>query len=187
MATPLGNPAVNTLSQPLTLPSGLALLNRLVKCPMQETLALPPFFDPPISHFSNLYASWARGQYGLIITGQVQVDPRFLSIKGDVVVHDASMEPEHFGKWREWARVAQGEGTPCIVQLAHPGRRSPLGAGDRPNDMLTLCASDVPMKTPSSWMDTLVLSPTQHYDTTLTTTAEKSARKHHQSHDARRD
>jgi len=153
------NSAIATLSRPLTLPSGLTLPNRLVKCPMQETLALSPFYDPPISHFSNLYATWGRGQYGLIITGQVQVDPRFLSIKGDVVVHDASMEPEHFEKWKEWARVAQKEGTPCIVQLAHPGRRSPEGAGESPQGTPTLCPSDVPIKVASSWVDSLVLLP----------------------------
>lgn len=159
MGTSAENSAIATLSLSLTLPSGLTLPNRLVKCPMQETLALAPFYDPPTSHFSNLYATWGRGRYGLLITGQVQVDPRYLSIKGDVVVHDASSQAEHFEKWKEWAEVAQREGTPCIVQLAHPGRRSPEGAGERPVGMPTLCPSDVPVKTASSWLDSLVTSP----------------------------
>ena len=64
------------LSQPLTLPCGLVLPNRLVKCPMQETLAEAPFYDPPVEKFQNLYGQWAKANYGLIITGQVQIDPR---------------------------------------------------------------------------------------------------------------
>ena len=67
------------LSQPLALPCGLVLPNRLVKCPMQETLALPPLFNPPIEKFKNLYAKWAKADYGLIITGQVQIDIRCMS------------------------------------------------------------------------------------------------------------
>jgi 2,4-dienoyl-CoA reductase-like NADH-dependent reductase (Old Yellow Enzyme family) len=64
------------LSQPLTLPCGLLLRNRLVKCPMQETLAEAPFYDPPVEKFRNLYGQWAKANYGLIITGQVQIDTR---------------------------------------------------------------------------------------------------------------
>ena len=46
---------IDVISQPLTLPCGLELPNRLVKCPMQETLAELPYFDPPIQKFKELY------------------------------------------------------------------------------------------------------------------------------------
>jgi 2,4-dienoyl-CoA reductase-like NADH-dependent reductase (Old Yellow Enzyme family) len=68
--------AIDLISQPLILPCGLKLPNRLVKCPMQETLAEAPFFDPPIEKFEKLYGQWANAGYGLLITGQVQVDIR---------------------------------------------------------------------------------------------------------------
>lgn len=45
---------IETLAQPLTLPCGLKLPNRLVKCPMQETLAELPYFDPPVEKFREL-------------------------------------------------------------------------------------------------------------------------------------
>jgi hypothetical protein len=45
---------------------------------MQKTLAVAPFFDPPVDKFVNLYTKWADANYGLIITGQVQIDIRFL-------------------------------------------------------------------------------------------------------------
>ncbi|KAK5002619.1 hypothetical protein LTR60_007054 [Cryomyces antarcticus] len=121
--------AIELIAQPLILPCGLTLPNRLVKCPMQETLANPPLFDPPVETFENLYSQWAGANYGLIITGQVQVDIRYLSIAGDVVCHDKALEEPHFSKWKRWAKIAQSGGTPCIVQLAHPGRMSPAGAG----------------------------------------------------------
>lgn len=64
---PLDSRAI--LAQPLTLPCGLQLPNRLVKCPMQETLAQPPYYDPPVDEFNNLYGQWSAADYGLIITG----------------------------------------------------------------------------------------------------------------------
>ncbi|KAK5708652.1 hypothetical protein LTR17_020484 [Elasticomyces elasticus] len=149
--------AIDIISQSITLPCGLTLPNRLVKCPMQETQAKGPYFNPPIETFKNLYSLWATSQYGLLITGQVQVDRRFLSISGDVCCHEGSPEPETLKLWREWARIAQANGTPCIVQLAHPGRMSPAGAGARPSDMRTLCPSEVPVQIGDTWLDKLAL------------------------------
>lgn len=147
--------ALELISEPLTLPCGLTLPNRLVKCPMQETLAEGPFYDPPDT-FNNIYGTWARAKFGAILTGQVQVDIRFLSIAGDVVVHEDSLKEPHFGKWKRWAEVSQAQGTPTIVQLAHPGRMSPAGAGNRPADMRALCPSSVPVKLGDSWLDKMV-------------------------------
>ena len=33
--------------------------------------------------------------------------------------------------WKEWASTCQENGTPTIVQINHPGRQSPIGAGKR--------------------------------------------------------
>ena len=65
--------ATEIIAQSLTLPCGLTLPNRLVKCPMQETLPQGPYFGPPIDMFENLYTKWATSSYGLLITGQIQV------------------------------------------------------------------------------------------------------------------
>ena len=148
--------AIELIAQPLTLPCGLVLPNRLVKCPMQETLAVGPLFDPPIEKFENLYTQWAKAKYGLIITGQVQIDIRYLSIEGDVVCHDKALEEPHFSMWKRWATVAQQGGTPCIVQLAHPGRMSPSGAGNRSADVAAICPSSVPVKLGDGWLNKMV-------------------------------
>ncbi|KAK4621764.1 NADH-dependent flavin oxidoreductase iccG [Fulvia fulva] len=149
--------AIDLLSQPLTLPCGLTLPNRLVKCPMQETLAEPPNFEPPISKFQNLYKIWSESQYGLLITGQVQVDIRYFSIAGDVCTHPGSTFGQVLDTWKEWASIAQKNGTPCIVQLAHPGRMSPAGAGNREAGEPPLCPSSVPVKLGDGWLDKLAL------------------------------
>ncbi|KAK1092175.1 hypothetical protein LTR48_004830, partial [Friedmanniomyces endolithicus] len=124
---------------------------------MQETQAKGPDFNPPIETFKNLYSLWARSSYGLLITGQVQIDRRFLSIAGDVCCHEGSLEPDTLGLWKEWARIAQKDGTPCIVQLAHPGRMSPAGAGIRPKETRALCPGEVPVQLGDTWLDKLAL------------------------------
>ncbi len=52
----------------------LLLLDRLVKCPMQEKCATPPHFDPFIEAFRNLYRTWVSAKYGLTMMGQVHID-----------------------------------------------------------------------------------------------------------------
>ncbi|KAK5118581.1 hypothetical protein LTR85_008046 [Meristemomyces frigidus] len=149
--------SIDTLETPVKLPCGLVLPNRLVKCPMQETLAQAPTFDPPVETFSNLYTKWGRANYGLIITGQVQVDIRFLSVPGDVVTHEHSLESPYIDAWKRWASISKAGGSPCIVQLAHPGRMSAAGAGVRPADMPTMCPSSVPVVLGDTWLDKLAL------------------------------
>lgn len=81
-----------TLAKPLTLPCGLTLPNRLVKCPMQETLAKAPSYDPPIEEFKNLYGQWSAANYGLIITGMCF---KFLSY---LVVGNSLLMTVHIGQ-----------------------------------------------------------------------------------------
>ena len=176
--------SIDIIITPIALPCGLTLPNRLVKCPMQETLAQPPLYDPPVDTFQNLYTKWAGARYGLIITGQVQVDLRFLSIPGDVVAHKKSLEPGHIETWKKWASIAKSKGTPCVVQLAHPGRMSPAGAGERPKDMQTLCPSSVPVKLGDSFFDKLVGIPVVPLYADLS--GPRCTSRNSQSHDASR-
>jgi 2,4-dienoyl-CoA reductase-like NADH-dependent reductase (Old Yellow Enzyme family) len=76
-----------------------------------------------------------------------------LSIAGDIVCHPDSFASPHFEKWKEWATIAQSNGTPTIVQLAHPGRMSQAGAGNRPSDMPALCPSSVPVNLSDKWLE----------------------------------
>ena len=61
-----------TLEQPLTLPCGAVLKNRLAKSAMSETLGTPGNRVTP--RLPRLYRTWTRGGTGLLITGNVMVD-----------------------------------------------------------------------------------------------------------------
>lgn len=59
----------NPMSASLTLPCGLRLPNRIVKVAMEECLADFGGGRPTEGH-SRLYEIWARGEWGMVITGQ---------------------------------------------------------------------------------------------------------------------
>jgi 2,4-dienoyl-CoA reductase-like NADH-dependent reductase (Old Yellow Enzyme family) len=47
--------------------------------------------------------------------------------------------------WKEWAAATQRYGTPALVQLCHPGRQSPPGAGSRSYFSKNIAPSPVKM------------------------------------------
>jgi 2,4-dienoyl-CoA reductase-like NADH-dependent reductase (Old Yellow Enzyme family) len=55
------------LASPLTLKCGLVLPNRLVKAAMAEHMANR--YSLPGPEFQTCYETWARGGWGMIITG----------------------------------------------------------------------------------------------------------------------
>lgn len=118
-------PTKQPLAEPLTLPNGQVLGNRLMKAALSEALADPD--HAPDQRLVRLYRSWARGGFGLIVTGNVMIDRSQLGEPGNVVVED----DRHLPALRRWAD-ASGD-VPVWVQLNHPGRQSnPLAIGHRP-------------------------------------------------------
>jgi 2,4-dienoyl-CoA reductase-like NADH-dependent reductase (Old Yellow Enzyme family) len=58
------------------------------------------------------------------------IDERYKGDPGDLAIEsEASKRPVE--KWTAYAAAVQKEGTPALVQLNHPGRQSPLGAGTK--------------------------------------------------------
>lgn len=104
------------LTDPLTLPSGLVLANRLGRAAMTEGLAVRR--NDPNARLERLYAVNARGGAGFVLTGNVMVDRRHLERAGNVVVDAATDEVA----LRRWA--ASAAATPTLVQLSHPGRQT---------------------------------------------------------------
>lgn len=156
----MGSEAIANISQPLLLPGGCILPNRLVKCPMQETLARrSENFDPP-SEFTQLYGQWATAGFGLLITGQVQIDSRHLSTEADVCVRSESLSPPVLQKWKDWAKVAQSGGTPCIVQLAHPGRMAAKHYGTRQSGQRSIAPSEVKLDLGKDYLTRTVVEQT---------------------------
>ncbi|GAC68544.1 nitroreductase family deazaflavin-dependent oxidoreductase [Gordonia soli] len=107
-----------TLSTSLTLPSGLTLPNRIMKAALSEGLAGDD--ASPDDRLERLYERWGTGGYGLIVTGNVMVDRRYLGEPGNVVIEDE----RHLDALKRWAGAARGDGAPVWMQINHPGRQA---------------------------------------------------------------
>lgn len=109
------------LAQPLTLPNGTVLRNRLAKAAMSETLAT--YDNRPTPALVALYQRWAASGLGLILTGNVMVDRRALGEPGNVAIEDES----DLDLLTQWAKAATNRGVAIWAQLNHPGKQSTKG------------------------------------------------------------
>ncbi|MFT4767469.1 MAG: 2,4-dienoyl-CoA reductase-like NADH-dependent reductase (Old Yellow Enzyme family) [Glaciecola sp.] len=112
---------VTTLKEPLTLPCGAVVPNRLVKAAMTEGLA--SIGGVPTGSLERLYGIWSQGGSGVLITGNVVVDAHHLERPGNVVldrVPDAVMKDA----LASWASAATAAGNHAWVQISHAGRQT---------------------------------------------------------------
>ena len=77
---------MTSLHDPLELPCGLVLPNRIMKAAMSEALA--DSGNSPDARLERLYRTWSQGGYGLLVTGNVMVDRTQLGEPGNVVIED---------------------------------------------------------------------------------------------------
>ncbi len=107
------------LSDPLTLPCGVTLPNRIAKAAMSEHLASP--IQSPTSGLVRLYERWSAGGAGLLITGNVMIDSTHLEGLRNVAVGPES----NIDRFRDWATAGTTHGNHLWMQLNHPGRQTP--------------------------------------------------------------
>ncbi|TKX23811.1 NADH-dependent flavin oxidoreductase [Elsinoe australis] len=132
------------ISKPMTLPCGLTLPNRLVKAAMAEKMAEGDSL--PNDALNSAYQTWADGGWGMIMTGNVQIDANYLNGPGDVTMDKAVTEARRLETWKGWASATQRGGSPAIVQINHPGRQSPMGAGKKGLMGKNVAPSAVPLR-----------------------------------------
>jgi len=106
------------LSSPLTLPCGQTLKNRLFKSAMSE--ALGRLNHHPDQRLVRLYARWAAGGTGTLVTGNVMIDRRALGEAGNVVLEEG-MDLEPFAAW---AKAGSAQDSKIWMQLNHPGKQA---------------------------------------------------------------
>ncbi|MFJ4376089.1 NADH:flavin oxidoreductase/NADH oxidase family protein [Pseudomonas japonica] len=111
------------LFDPLSLPNGSIIPNRLAKAAMEENLADAE--HAPSAALLRLYQAWAAGGTGLLISGNVMIDGRAMTGPGGVVLEDA----RQLQRFRDWARTGQARGAQFWLQLNHPGRQMPANLG----------------------------------------------------------
>ncbi|KAG5988464.1 hypothetical protein E4U54_004656 [Claviceps lovelessii] len=131
------------VTEPLTLPCGLTIPNRLAKAAMAEGWGDKRHL--PHEKLIGTYETWAEGDWGLILTGNVQVDIQYLGQAEDNCINPGVPRQELLERYRKWADAANGRRSKTIVQLNHPGRQSLPGAGTHGLFAKTIAPSPVPV------------------------------------------
>ncbi|NMZ17871.1 NADH:flavin oxidoreductase/NADH oxidase family protein [Pseudomonas rhodesiae] len=111
--------------EPLHLPNGQIIANRIAKAAMEENMA--DLNQAPSRALKQLYKAWADGEPGLLLTGNVMIDRRAMTGPGGVALENE----EHLDSFREWADVARAKGVHFWVQLSHPGRQTMANLGQQ--------------------------------------------------------
>lgn len=113
------------LFQPLQLPNGSVIPNRIAKAAMEENLA--DTTQGPSIELMRLYQAWAEGGAGLLLTGNVMIDRRAMTGPGGVVLED----DRQLEKFRQWARIGRAQGAQFWMQINHPGRQMQANLGQQ--------------------------------------------------------
>lgn len=128
------------LANPLTLPCGAELPNRLCKAAMTEGLA-DPYNNATQAHIS-LYERWARGGIGMMLTGNVQINRRHLERPGNIVV-DKHTTKDGLITLEKFAAASKSHGGKIYMQISHAGRQTPKNVNPSP-----LAPSDIGVALP---------------------------------------
>ncbi|MBI1494387.1 oxidoreductase [Halocynthiibacter styelae] len=109
------NEVTNLLAQPLDLPCGVRLKNRLIKSAMSDSLG--DGAGNPTEAQMRLYERWAEGGAALSLIGEMQVAPHYPEKPGNLVlVADADMSA-----LKELAKRGSKNGAHIWPQLGHAG------------------------------------------------------------------
>ena len=109
---------MKNIASSFTLPNGSVLKNRIAKSAMSENFGTRN--HAPSKDLINAYKVWAKGNPGLLITGNVMVDSMALGEARNVVVEDY----KDFELLKKWARSVEGTGVHLWPQINHPGRQA---------------------------------------------------------------
>ncbi|WWC86077.1 uncharacterized protein L201_000948 [Kwoniella dendrophila CBS 6074] len=112
---------IDLIASSLILPNGVVVRNRLVKAAMAEGIGLGG--GPPRKGHINLYKRWAEGGWGIVISGNVQVDPRHLASPHDLTLPDGASTLKAYN---ELASAVHDSPSPplLLMQISHPGLQS---------------------------------------------------------------
>ncbi len=107
-----------TIASQLTLPCGITLKNRITKSALTEGLSDGD--NRATTAHQILYRKWSEGGAGIIVTGNVQVDRRYLERPGNIAI-------DNNGGFDELAAMAEAgtvNGNELWMQINHAGRQT---------------------------------------------------------------
>ena len=118
-----------TIEEPLRLPCGAELKNRLAKAAMTEGLGDAQ--NHATERHVRLYRRWAEGGAGMLLTGNVQVDRRYMERPGNVAI-DGQQSNEAIAALRAFAQAGTVNNTHLWMQISHAGRQTPASVNPHP-------------------------------------------------------
>ena len=121
--------AVIDLADPLYLPCGAMLTNRIAKAAMTEGLADPA--GRPAAELVRLYERWGAGGAGLLLSGNIQIDAQHLERPGNVII-DAEPDAKMLAALRDWTAAATAHGAHFWAQISHAGRQTQKAVNPHP-------------------------------------------------------
>ncbi len=117
------------LAQPLTLPCGTVLSNRLAKAAMTEGLA--DTSGRPTPELDRLYGIWSDGGAGMLLSGNIQIDRYHLERPGNIVI-DREPDAEMAAALARLAAAATRNGNHFWAQISHAGRQTMKAVNPNP-------------------------------------------------------
>ncbi len=119
-----------SILEPLRLPCGQVLPNRVAKAAMTEGLA--DTLNRATARHQRLYSRWAQGGLGLLLTGNIQIDRRHLERPGNVAI-DGPQSAEAMAALKAWVQAARAGGAQVWAQVSHSGRQTPKAVNANPS------------------------------------------------------
>lgn len=117
------------LTEPVKLPCGAVLPNRIAKASMTEGLS--DGTNKANDRYVTLYKRWGAGGAGLLITGNVHVDRWHLERGGNLAIEGAQSN-EDLAKLADIAKAGKAHGAKIIMQINHSGRQTQKRINKRP-------------------------------------------------------
>ena len=117
------------ITDKLDLPCGAQIKNRICKGAMTEGLADEQ--NRATSKHVNLYNRWSDGGAGILLTGNVQVDHRYLERPGNVVI-EGQQTNEQLSRLTAYAEAGTKNNTHLWMQISHAGRQTPASVAETP-------------------------------------------------------
>lgn len=134
--------------------SGLSAKNRLLKAATTECLST---WDPqdlvkrgiPTPEVIRVYERWAKGGYGMIVSGNIMLEYDQLEGAGNIIIPpDAPSSGPRFTALTELVKAAKQHGSLFIAQLSHPGRQVPQNIQPHPISASAIQLQDNDMSMP---------------------------------------
>uniref|UniRef100_A0A7I4YCP1 Oxidored_FMN domain-containing protein n=1 Tax=Haemonchus contortus TaxID=6289 RepID=A0A7I4YCP1_HAECO len=134
---PTSNVNVSILGEPLKFRNGRTAQNRFLKAALTERTSTWDAKDPtkrgiPTGGLVNLYDKWGHGKFGVILTGNICVDPFNLESAGNVVFSKENDSPKLREMASKVAKAAKQDGALVVAQISNAGRQTPEPVNPHP-------------------------------------------------------